>query len=73
MGMYSNSLLGGVPLSPTRFSTQEFQTAVQSMFGVGLTCLIPLIDRTPKSKASTADNRVSVYGNNIKRTSRCAK
>jgi hypothetical protein len=46
----SNSLPGGVPLPPTRFSnTQEFQVAVQSMFGVGFTCLIPFTDHTPSS------------------------
>ena len=32
---YSNSLLGGVPLPSTRFHTQEFHVAVQSMLGVG--------------------------------------
>ena len=35
------------------------------MLGVGLTCLIPFTDRTPKHKASTADKRVGVYGDNF--------
>jgi len=48
---YSNSLLGDVPQSPTRFSTQKPQVAVQSMFGVRLACLIPFTDSTPKYKA----------------------
>ena len=39
--MYSNSLLGGVPLPSSRFSTQEYHVAVQSKLGVGMTCLIP--------------------------------
>jgi hypothetical protein len=64
---YSNSLLGGMPLSPTRFSTQEFHVAVESMFGVGLTCFTPFTDSTPKSKACTADKRVDDYGNNTKK------
>ena len=51
-----------MPLSPTRFSAQEFQVTVKSMFGVGLAYLTPFIDRTPKSRASTADKRVDVYG-----------
>jgi len=51
---YSNSLLGGVPLSPARFSAQVFQVAVQSMFGEGLFCLTPFTDRTCKYRASTA-------------------
>ena len=50
MDRYSNSLLGGVPLSPTRSSAQEFQVAVHSKFGVGLTCLAPFADSTLKSK-----------------------
>ena len=58
---YSNSLLGGVPLSSTHFSTHEFQVAVQSMSSVGLTCLIPFFECTLKSRASTADKRVDVY------------
>ena len=62
---YSNSLLGGVPLSPTRFCNQEFQVAMQSRFGVGLNCPIPCANSTPKSRAPTADKRVDIYGNNI--------
>ena len=48
-----NALLGSVPLPSARFSAQEFQVAVQSMFGVGLTCLIPFTDRTFKFRALT--------------------
>jgi len=66
-GRYSNSLLGGVPLSSTRFSTQEIQFAVQSVLGVGVTCLTPFTDHTTISSASTADKRVDVYGHNIKK------
>ena len=47
---FSNSLLGGVPLPPTRLSTKEFQVDVQSKFGVGSTCLTPFTDSTLKSK-----------------------
>ena len=57
---YSNSLLGGVPLSPTRSSAQEFQVAVHSKFGVGLTCLAPFADSTPKSKASPTSMAVAL-------------
>ena len=64
---YSNSLLGGVPLQPTCISTQEFQVSVQSMLGVGVTCLTPITDHTIISNASTADKRVNVYGNNLKK------
>ena len=63
---YSNSLLGGVPLPSTRFSTQESHVAAQSKSGVGLTCLTPLTSSFLKSKATTADKRVVVYGTNIK-------
>ena len=59
---HANPLIGNVSLSSTRFSTQEFQVAVQSMFGVGLTCLIPFNDRTLKSEAPTADKHVGIYG-----------
>jgi len=60
-GEYSNSLPGGVPLTSTCFSTQEFQVAVPSIFGVGLTCLIPITSQASKSKAFMADKRVGVY------------
>ena len=48
-----------------RFSAQEFQVAVQSKFGVGLTCFTAFTDRTLKSRAFAADKRAGVHGSTI--------
>ena len=69
--MYSNSLLGGVPLPPTRFSTQGYHVAAQSKLGVGITCLVPLTNYTIIFNAFTADKRVDVYGSNLKNVGVC--
>jgi hypothetical protein len=37
------------------------------MLGVGVTCLITFTNHTIISNASTADKRVNVYGNNLKK------
>ena len=63
MGWCSSSLLGSVPLKSTRSSTREFQVAVQSMFGVGVTCPIFFTNHALKSRASTANKRAGDIAN----------
>ena len=62
---YFSSLLGGVPMSPTRFSAHELQVAVLPMSGVGVACLIPFTDHTFMPSAPAADIRAGIYGRNL--------
>jgi len=64
---FANSFGEGAPLRSAPFSNDEFRAAVQTRFGVRLTCLMSFTNLPLKSNASATDKYVGAFGSNIKK------
>ena len=64
---FANSLLAGTPVAQAKFTSLEFETAVQCKFGVPVRAIANLVGRSITNHANCSPTWVDPYGNNLKK------